>query len=127
MSWEDILKRKLTVMEAVVEINDVLSGYKNVEIEFTRQLIDGYRNHEIKDIYDKFFYDSEDAPKPNTHEYMIQCNVGNYTGILFSTYLDDDTKEIDKFLKRVMKLSFNDKLEDAKEFLIPLNDDWMDE
>lgn len=127
MSWEDILKRKLTVMEAVVEINDVLSGYKNVEIEFTRQLIDDYRNHEIKDIYDNFFYDDDEAPKPNAHTYNIQCNVGNYTGILFSTYLVDDTKEIDKFLKRVMKLSFSDKLEDAKDFLTPLNDDWMDE
>ena len=127
MSWEDIIKRKLTVIEAVEEINDVLSGYENVEIEFTRQLIDGYRNHEIKDIYDIFFYDDDEAPKPNTHKYHIQCNVGNYTGILFATYLDDDTKEIDNFLKRVMKLSFSDKLEDAKDFLTPLNDDWMDE
>tara|TARA_R100001463_G_scaffold7961_1_gene25015 strand:+ start:66 stop:467 length:402 start_codon:yes stop_codon:yes gene_type:complete len=131
MSWQDILKRKLTVMEAVVEIDNVLSGYKNVEIESTRYLIDGYRNDEIKDIYDNLSYDSEDAPKPNTHEYMIQCNVydeelkENYTGILFATYLDDDTKEMRKFLEKVMKLSFNDELEDAKEFLTPMNDDWM--
>lgn len=121
-----------TVMEAVVEINNVLSGYKNVEIESTRRLLDGYRNDEIKDIYDNLFYDDDEAPKPNTHTYYIQCNVkskeseGQYTGILFATYLDDDdTKEIDKFLKRVMILSFNDKLEDANEFLTPMNDDWM--
>jgi hypothetical protein len=128
MSWEDILKRNLTVMEAVEEINDVLSGYKNVEIESTRQLIDGYRNQEIKNIYDNFFYDDDEAPKPNTNTYYIQCNVGNYTGILFATYLDDnDNEEIDKFLRKVMELSFNDKLEDAKDFLTPLNDDWMEE
>ena len=127
MSWENILKRKLTVMEAVEEIDGVLSGYKNVEIQSTRRLIGDYRDQEIKNIYDIFFYYDDEAPKPNTHKYHIQCNVGNYTGILFATYLDDDTKEIDKFLKRVMELSFSDKLEDAKEFLTPLNDDWMDE
>lgn len=131
MSWEDILKRKLTVMEAVEEINDVLSGYKNVEIEFTQQLIDGYRNQEIKNIYDNFVYDDDEAPKPNTDTYYIQCHVGDdvdyYTGILFATHLDDDTKEIDKFLEKVMRLSFNDKLKDAKDFLTFPNDDWLDE
>ena len=114
-------------MEVVAEINDVLSGYKNVEIESTRQLIDGYRDQEIKNIYDIFFYYDDEAPKPNTHKYHIQCNVGDYTGILFATYLDDDTEEIDKFLRKVMELSFNDKLEDAKDFLTPPNDDWMEE
>ena len=127
MSWENILKRKPTVIEAFEEIDGVLSGYKNVEIESTRRLIEGYQNQEIKNIYDIFFYYDDEAPKPNTHKYHIQCNVGNYTGILFATYLDDDSKEIDKFLKTVMKLSFSDKLEDAKEFLTPMNDDWMDE
>ena len=126
MSWEDILKRKLTVMEAVEEINDVLSGYKNVEIESTRQLIEDYRNQEIMGIFDNFYYYDYEASKPYTHTYHIQCNVGGYTGILFATYLDDDTEEIDKFLKTVMKLSFNDKLEDAKEFLTQPNDDWME-
>ena len=127
MSWENILKRKLTVIEAVEEINDVLSGYKNVEIESTRRLIEGYRNQEIKNIYDIFFDYDDEAPKPNTHKYHIQCNVENYTGILFATYLEDDDTKIDKFLKRVMKLSFSDKLEDAKGFLTPMNDDWMDD
>ena len=127
MSWEDILKRKLTVMEAVIEIQGVLSEYKNVETESTRQLIDGYRNQEIMGIFDNFYYYDYEASKPNSHTYYIQCNVGGYTGILFATYLNDDTKEIDKFLKTVMKLSFNDKLEDAKEFLTQPNDDWMEE
>lgn len=127
MSWEGILKRKLTVMEVVAEINDVLSGYKNVEIESTRQLIDGYRDQEIKNIYDIFFYYDDEAPKPNTHKYHIQCNVGDYTGILFATYLDDDNEEMNKFMRKVMELSFNDKLEDAKDFLTPPNDDWMEE
>ena len=133
MSWEDILKRKLTVMEAVIEITGVLSGYENVEIESTRQLIDGYRYDEIIDIYDNLSYYDDEVPKPNNHEYMIQCNVKSkeseekYTGILFATYLDDDTKEMRKFLEKVMKLSFNDKLEDAKDFLTHPNDDWMDE
>jgi len=127
MSWVDILKRKLTVIEAVEEINNVLSGYKNVEIDFTRQLIDGYRNREIKHIYDIFSDDDDEAPKPNTHKYHIQCNVGDYTGTLFATYLDDDTEEMYKFFRRVMQLSFSDKLEDAKDFLTHPNDNWMEE
>ena len=111
-------------MEAVVEINEVLSGYKNVEIESTRQLIDGYRNEEIINIYDNFAYGDDQVPKQNNHTYYIQCNVGDYTGVLFATYLDD-TKEVTEFFEKAMKLSFNDELEDAKEWLETMNDDWM--
>ena len=132
MTWEDILKRKLIVISAIVEINNDLYGYKNVEIESTRQLLDKYHNHEIKDIYDTLTLDPTDPVepvKPNTYEYTIQCNVydeerkANYTGILFSTYLDADTNEAAEFMERVKGLSFIDELEDANQFLTPMSDD----
>ena len=131
MSWKKILKRKLTVMEAVVEINDVLSGYKNVEKESWGHVIDGYRNEEIINIYDNFAYGDDQVPKQNNHKYYIQCNVYDkeqeekYTGVLFATHLDKDTKEVTEFFEKAMKLSFNDELEDAKEWLETMNDDWM--
>ena len=118
-------------MEAVVEINEVLSGYKNVEIESTRQLIDGYRNEEIINIYDRFVYGDDRVPVENNNTYYIQCNVydedrkENYTGILFATYLDDDTKEVTEFFEKAMKLSFNDELKDAKEWLETMSDEWL--
>ena len=137
MCWQTILKNKLTVNDAAIEIGSVLLGYENVDKESTGELLYDYQYHEIKDIYDTLSFEPHSTSvvtKPSTYEYTIQCNVydeerkENYTGILFATYLDDnDNEEIDKFLRRVMELSFNDKLEDAKDFLTPLNDDWMEE
>ena len=135
MSWQDILKEKNPlVMDVVEEINNVLSGYKNVEIESTRQLLNAYRDHEIRDIYDNFSTGPENRRIGLTYEYMIQCNVydkerkDKYTGVLFSTYLEDDTNDIDEFFEKVMKLSFYDDLDDAKNMSNQtMNDDWMEE
>jgi len=130
MSWEDILKRNLTVIEAVGEINDVLSEYENVEIESTRRLSEDYPFQEIKDIYDALFYIDKyepDSGGKNTVEYVIMCNVGNSRGILFSTRLDDDTKEMIKFFKKVANLSFIDKLAEVKDFFTSISEDSMGE
>lgn len=132
MSWEDILKRKLTVNDAVKEIGSVLIGYENVDKESTRELLYNYQNHEIKDIYDFLDFEPDSTSvviKPSTFEYRIQCNVydedrkENYTGILFSTYLDADTEETEEFMGLVSKLSFIEELEDAKEYLTPMSDE----
>jgi len=133
MSWQDILKeKKKLVVDVMEEIHNVLSEYKNVDPESSRQLLYTYRDHEIEDIYDNF---STDPDKENgrvglTYEYMIQCNVydkerkDKYTGVLFSTYLDDDTNEIDEFFEKVMKLSFYDDLDSAKDMANQLKWDY---
>ena len=77
MSWENILKKKLTVNDAVIEIGSVLLGYENVDKESTGELLYDYQYHEIKDIYDDLSLDSATGivSKPNTYQYTIQCNV----------------------------------------------------
>ena len=125
MSWTAILKKKLTVNDAVIEIGSVLLGYENVDKESTGELLYDYQYHEIKDIYDNLSLDSatDIVSKPNTYEYTIQCNVydedrkENYTGVLFSTYLDADTDEVAEFMDLLEKLSFSDELYEAKEWV----------
>jgi|3_EtaG_2_1085321.scaffolds.fasta_scaffold110216_2 hypothetical protein len=126
MSWQDVLKKKLIVNDVVNEIGSVLVGYENMDKESTAELLYDYQYHEIKDIYDTLEFEPHSTSvvtKPSTYEYMIQCNVydekrkENYTGVLFSTYLDADTDETEEFIQLLERLSFKDELKDAKEFM----------
>ena len=126
MSWQTILKNKLTVNDAAIEIGSVLLGYENVDKESTGELLYDYQYHEIKDIYDTLSFEPHSTSvvtKPSTYEYTIQCNVydedkkENYTGLLFSTYLNADTDETLEFMELLGRLSFRNELEDAKEFM----------
>ena len=112
MSWQDILKqRKITVREAVEEIERVLQGYKNWEKDGdTAELLNDYPNHEIKEF---------DMPLIERGQYarlLIECTIydeekgGNHKGILFSTFFDREENKgdvpPDEFMMLLDKLSF---------------------